>query len=128
MLTQTISLFKARNDSALAKRIASEMIVDGAIDRASWPLAIAKFWMGLGVIGLCALIALFIWIGFAAHWTVAMPVLPMGGLVYAIIRIWRGLNKGVETVTDLAKTELGNRVEAIKMPLKRTNAETSEAD
>ena len=116
MLGDIVSLFKARKDSALAKRIASDMIVDGAIDRASWPLAIAKFWMGLGLILLGILSALLLWGAIATHWTVAIPILPFGGIAYLIIRIWRGLNKGVAAVTELAKTELGKRAASIKMP------------
>jgi len=118
MLGDMIALFKARKDLPLAKRIASEMIVDGAIDRASWPIVIAKFWMGVGIIALCILGCLFLGLGVATHWTLAIPVLLFGGGVYFIIRVWRGINKGVQAVTDLAKAELGNRVEAIKFPSK----------
>ena len=119
MLGDIIALFKARKDPALAKRIASDMIVNGAIDRASWPLMFAKLWMSVGIIGFCALAALFLWGGIAAHWTVAIPTLLFGGSAYLIIRIWRGINKGVQSVTELAKTELGRRAEAVKIPIKR---------
>ena len=125
MIGDMIALFKARKDIPLAKRIASDMVVDGAIDRASWPLAIAKFWMVIGIIGLGALTALFLWGGIAAHWALAIPAFLFGGLTYLIIRIWRGLNRGVQAVTELAKTELGKRADAIKMPIKRSeNNET----
>ena len=124
MLGDIIALFKARKDPALAKRIASDMIVDGAIDRASWSLAIAKFWMSVGIIALFILTALFLWIGIALHWTLAIPACLFGGLIYLIIRGWRGLNRGVETVTDLAKIELGKRVDAGKLP--NTRAEVPE--
>jgi len=122
MLINMITLFKARKDPVLAKRIASDMIVEGAIDRASWPLAIAKFWMSIGIIALTFIFGLFLWGGIAAHWTVAIPTLPAGGLIYLIIGIWRGLNRGVQTVTDLAKTEIGKRAETLKMPSKSTTS------
>ena len=79
-----ITLFKARKDPVLAKRIASDMIVEGAIDRASWPLAIAKFWMSVGIIALTFIFGLFLWGGIAAHWTVAIPTLPAGGGSYGV--------------------------------------------
>ena len=114
MIGDIIALFKARKDSRLAKRIAGEMIVDGAIDRASWPLTIAKFWMSAGIITLGSVAALFLWGGIMAHWTVALPAILFVGGIYLIIRIWRGLNKGIHTVTELAKTEIIKRTDAIK--------------
>jgi len=128
MLGDMIALFKARKDPTLAKRIASDLIVDGAFDRASWPLVIAKFWMSLGIIGLGALAALFLWGGIAAHWALAIPAILFGTLIYPIIRLWRGLNKGVETVTELAKAELGSRIEAIKVPKRRQNNSPNNSD
>jgi len=121
MLGQLVALYNARKDPSLAKRLASEMIVDGAIERASWPLAIGKFWMPLGIIALAIIIGLFIWLAVIAHWTLAIPALPLAGLAYGIIRLWRGLDHGIETVTKLAKTELTNRVGAFKLPSERMN-------
>lgn len=116
MIKDIFSLYKARKDAGLAKRIASEMIVDGVIDRASWPLAVAKFWLSLAIGVLTALILVFLVIGAFTHWTLAIPVFPLSGLIYGIIRIWRGANAGVERITRLAKQELGNRTAALKMP------------
>lgn len=109
MIGQFIALYKARNDSALAKRIAGEMIVDGAIDRATWPLTLAKFWMVGGIALLVALITAFLLIGIFTHWTLAIPTLPLGGAIYGIIRVWRGLNEGVDHVTGLLKSEFNQR-------------------
>jgi hypothetical protein len=111
MIGRFIALYKARKDPALAKRIASEMIIDGAIDRVTWPLAVAKFWMIGGIAILIALITIFLLIGIFTHWTLAIPTLPLGGAVYGIILIWRGINEGVDRVTALIKNELGKRTE-----------------
>ena len=131
MLGNTISLFKARKDPALAKNIASEMVVDGAIDRAGWPILVAKFWMMVAILGLIALIALFIWIGTATHMALAFPVLIFAALIYVILRLWQGLNRGLETVSDLAKTELKKRAAQLKIPKRepapeKTSEETLE--
>ena len=111
MIGQFIALYKARNDSALAKRIAGEMIVDGAIDRATWPLSIAKLWMIVGIALIVILIIAFLLIGIFTHWTLAIPTLPLGAAIYGIIRVWRGLNEGVDHVTRLLKRELSQRTE-----------------
>jgi len=113
MIGQFISLYKARQDPTLAKRIASEMAVDGVVDRASWPLAIAKIWMSAGLIAMVALAMLFLALGSVSHWAVATPVLPLGIVIYGIMKLWRGINAGVERVTQVAKLELGNRAAAI---------------
>ena len=120
MLGNLLALFKARNDPKLAKSIASEMVIDGTIDRISWPLVIAKFWMGLALFGSLALTILLLWIGTISHWVFALPALIFGALIYLIIRIWRGLNRGVEKISQIAKTELKKRTEALKMPSKKT--------
>lgn len=126
MIGQLISLFKARKDPAAAKLIASEMIIDGAIDRASWPLLIAKLWMG-GAILVCFIITVLILLAAnASHSAVAIAALPTSGLIYMIIRIWRGLNQGVETVSQYAKAELGARTAAIGMPSRRKDEANGE--
>ena len=109
MILKFIALYRARKDLAVAKRLAGEMLVDGVIDRAGWPLAIAKLWMTAGVIILTALVLLFILIGSASHWSLAIPALPLIGAIYGIVKLWRGINVGVERVTQLAKLELANR-------------------
>jgi hypothetical protein len=124
MIGQFIALYRARKDGPLAKRIASEIIIDGTLDRASWPLAIAKFWMVLGIVILSVLIIAFLLIGTFSHWSLATPALPLGGLIYLIIRIWRGINQGVDRVTTLIKAELGNRAENLKAPSFRKNNAT----
>jgi len=116
MFGDMIALIKARKDPVLAKRIASDMFVDGAIDRASWPLTIAKLWMSVGILALAILTALFLWIGITVHWILAFPTILFVGLFYFIIRVWRGLNIGVQTVTELAKTEIDRRTNASKTP------------
>jgi len=116
MIGQFIALYKARKDSSFAKRLASEMIVDGVIGRAGWPLTIAKFWMTIGIIALTALVLLFLTLGTLTHWTLAIPALLFGGGVYGIVKLWRGVNAGVEHVTELAKTELGNRAASLTVP------------
>jgi len=116
MLGNLLALFKARHDPELAKTIASEMVVDGTIDRISWPLLIAKFWMSLSLLGSFVLIALFLWVGTLSHWALAIPALFFGGLIYTIIRVWRGLNRGVEKISLIAKAELTKRAQAIKIP------------
>ena len=109
MLGQFISLYNARKDPTLAKRIASEMIVEGAIERASWPIVIAKFWLAIAIaimgVVICALLALAV----TTHWSVGIVTLPLGGVIYAIVKLWRGVNAGVEHVSDLAKTEIQKR-------------------
>ncbi|MEP3653658.1 MAG: hypothetical protein ABJO36_02075 [Litorimonas sp.] len=116
MIRQFIALYRARKDLALAKQLASEMIIDGAIDKVSWPLTVAKLWMSVGVAVISALILAFLLIGAATHWTLAIPVLPLGAAIYAIIRLWRGANAGVGYVTHLAKTELRHKASLLKTP------------
>ena len=116
MLGNLLALFKARNDPEVAKKIAAEMVVDGTIDRMNWPLVIAKSWMSLGLLGSFVLAALFLWIGAMSHWAFAIPALLFGGLIYVIIRIWRGLSQGVEKISLIAKAELTKRAQAIKIP------------
>jgi len=123
MLGHMISLFRARKDPALAKTIASEMIVDGAIDRASWPLWIAKFWMVAAILMLAGLAVLFLWIGFVTHWSLAIPSLLFGGLIYGVIRIWLGIDKGVEIVATLAKAELGKQAAKLQLPTPKQGPE-----
>ena len=110
----TIKLYKARHDPALAARIASELAVDGAVEYASWPIRIAKFWMIVGIISLTLFAVLFLWLGFITHWVVAIPAGLSGGLIYGITRIWRGLNAGTEHVSTLAKTQLGTQLDRFK--------------
>lgn len=111
MIRKIIALYRARNNSPLAKRLAGEMIIEGTIDRASWPLTIAKFWISIGILVISGLILAFLLIGTVTHWSLAIPVLPLGAAIYALIRIWRGFNAGVEYVTALAKAELGKRTD-----------------
>jgi hypothetical protein len=123
MLGNIVALYKARKDLSLAKTIASEMVVDGTIDRLGWPLMIAKLWMSLGLLILFGLILAFLWIGTASHWTLGTPILLFGGLGFAIIRVWRGLNRGVEKISHIAKTELNQRVQAMTLPSKQADKE-----
>jgi hypothetical protein len=116
MLGNLLALFKARKDPKLAKSIASDMVIDGTIDRISWPLAIARFWMSLGLLGSLILTILFLWIGIISHWAFALPALFFGGIIYAIVRFWRGLNEGVERISQIAKTELKKRTETLEFP------------
>ena len=113
MIGQFIALYKARKDPELAKRIAGEMIVDGAIDRATWPLNIAKLWMTVGIALIVILIITFLLIGTFTHWTLAIPTLPLGAAIYGIIRLWRGINQGVDRVTAFMKSELSRRTEKL---------------
>lgn len=116
MIGQLISLYRARKDPALAKRIASEMVVDGVIERASWPIVVAKFWLGIAIavmaVVICALLALAV----TTHWSVGIVTLPLGGVIYAIVKLWRGVNAGVEHVSDLAKTEIQKRTSRVGKP------------
>lgn len=123
MLGNTLTLYKARKDPKLAKTIASEMVVDGTIDRLSGPLLFAKLWMSVGLLTFCLLIVLFLWIGAVSHWTLAIPTLAFGGIIYVILRIWRGLDRGVEKISRIAKAELGQRVQAKGFPAKQTPRE-----
>lgn len=116
MIENAIALYRARKDPALAARIASEMVVDGAIERASWPLVIAKVWMSVALIILTLLTALFLWIGTLTHWTLAIPVFLFGGLIYLIVKIWRGLNRGKEKVTAIAKAQAGKQIDRFNPP------------
>lgn len=121
MIGQFIALYRARNDAALAKHIASEMIVDGVIDRAGWPLTIVKFWMAVGIVIATILIIVLLLVGSFTHWTLAIPTLPLCALIYAIARIWRGINAGVERVTEFAKIELGHKAANLQMPSFKKN-------
>ena len=122
MIGNIAALFKARKDAELAKRIASEMAIDGAVEHFGWPIVIAKFWMGVAIFGLLALTALVIWLAVISHWSVAISALLFGGIIYVIIRLWRGLNLGVERVTTLAKAELTQQVSAIQLPAKHLDS------
>ena len=127
MIRQFIALFRARKNLDLAKKLASEMIVDGAIDKVSWLLTVAKLWMSVGVAVISALILAFLLIGAATHWTLAIPILPLGAAIYAIIRLWRGANAGIGYVSELAKTELINRTTGLNMPAPETQETRSES-
>lgn len=109
MIGQFIKLYKARKDMALAKSIASEMLVDGAIGRISWPIGIAKFWMSVGIAGCAVIILSFLSLAAFTHWGFAVPALPFCAAIYGIVRLWRGINAGLEHVSRIAKTELVNR-------------------
>lgn len=110
MFDTAIKLFKARNDSALASQIAGEFAVDGAVEYASWPIRIAKFWMSIVLILLALVIILFLWLGSISHWTVAIPTLLFGGLAYLIVRIWRGIDAGIERVSEMAKVRINSQL------------------
>ena len=109
MIGQFIALYRARKDPILAKRLAGEILVDGVIGRISWPLTFAKFWMAVGIVGLFVILALLLTLGFASHWTFIIPALPIAAGIYGILKIWRGLNAGVNQVTKIAKQEVNNR-------------------
>lgn len=109
MIGQFISLYKARKDLTLAKSIAGEMILDGVIERASWPIAIAKVWLSVAVVVLAILMCALLALALSTHWSVALLALPLGGAIYAIATLWRGVNAGIEQVSKLAKTELRKR-------------------
>ena len=127
MIGNILALYKARNDPALAKTIAAEMVVDGTIDRLGWPLVIAKLWVSVSLLLLCLLFALCLWLTGVSHWIFTIPSLFFGGMIYLIIRIWRGLNRGVGKISLIAKTELNQRVQAIGFPSKPVDRdETSE--
>jgi hypothetical protein len=108
MFKQSIALFRARNDSTLAKAVAADMIVDGAIGRFGWPITLAKLWMCVALAALIPLAALLLWLGFAGHWAFALPSIIPLGLSYLILKLWRGINRGLDSVTILAKSELKN--------------------
>ena len=124
MIRQFTALYRARKDPKLAKRLASEMIVDGAIDKASWPIVIAKCWMSAGIVVIMALILMFLLIGMASHWILAIPTLPLAAIIYGIVRLWRGINAGAELVRQLVRTELGDRAEALIIPSRKTKNTT----
>jgi len=105
MLSNITALFKARRDPALAAKLAREIVVDGAIDRATWPLAIAKFWMGLALFGLTLLAGLIIMGAMATSKWVALPAILPLGMIYLIIRLWQGLDRGKARVVALAKAQ-----------------------
>ena len=100
---------RARRDPALAKRIAGEMIVEGAIERGSAPIVIAKFWLGIAIFAMGIVICAFLALAATTHWGFAILALPFVGAVYAIVKLWRGVNAGIEHVSNLAKTEIHKR-------------------
>lgn len=108
MFKQSIALFRARNDSTLAKAVAADTIVDGAIGRLGWPITLAKFWMCIALLALILLATLLLWLGFAGHWGFALPSIIPLGLSYLILRLWLGINRGLDRVSLLAKSELKN--------------------
>ena len=116
MLGQFISLYKARKDPALAKRIASEMVVDGVIERASWPIVIAKFWLSIAIVVMAVMICALLTLAATTHWSVGIIALPLAGVIYAIVKLWRGVNGGIEYVSDLAKAELQKRTSRVGKP------------
>lgn len=128
MIFDAIKLFKARKDSELAKQIASEMIVDGAIEKLGYPITIAKLLMAGAIILLGVFIIGFLWVGIKFHWTAAIPAPLFGGIIYGIIRLWGGLNKGVQIVTDRAKLELGDRASSMGKRLKRVKSKETVQD
>ena len=116
MLGQFISLYKARKDPALAKRIASEMVVDGVIERASWPIVIAKFWLSIAIVVMAVMICALLTLAATTHWSVGIIALPLAGVIYAIVKLWCGVNGGIEYVSDLAKTEIKKRTSKLGHP------------
>jgi len=129
MIFDVIKLFKARKDSELARQIASEMIVDGAIEKLGYPITIAKLFMAGVIILSSAFIVGFLWVAIKFHWTAAIPAPLFGGIIYGIARLWRGLNKGVESVTERAKLELSDRASSMGKRLKRVKSkETAQSE
>ena len=116
MIGHLISLYKARKDPALAKHIASEMVVEGVIERVSWPIVIAKFWLAIAIAVLAVLICALLVLAGTFHWSFAILALPLGGVIYAIVRLWRGVNAGTEYVASLAKAELLKRTSQTEKP------------
>ena len=125
MIGQLISLYRARKDPGLAKRIASEMVVEGVIERASWPIVIAKFWLGIAIAVMAVLICALLALAATTHWSLGVVTLPLGGVIYAIVRLWRGVNAGIEHVSNLAKTEIHKRTSRVENPetLKATDTQ-----
>jgi uncharacterized membrane protein YhhN len=119
MIGNTIALFRARRDPALAAGLARELVVEGAMERASFPLTIAKFWMGLALFALTVLAGIFLWGGIAGHWTVALPAILPVGVIVLIVRIWRGLDRGKARVLAFAQAQSAVGVENIKARLSR---------
>ena len=116
MIGHLISLYKARKDPALAKDIASEMVVEGVIERVSWPIVIAKFWLAIAVAVIAVLICALLVLAGTFHWSFAIFTLPLRGIIYAIVRLWRGVNAGTEYVGSLAKAELRKRTSQTEKP------------
>lgn len=104
MILDVIKLFRARKDAELAKQIASEMVVDGAIEQLGLPLTIAKLFMATAMAFLASLIIGLIWLAIKLHWTALLPTPLFGAIIHGIMRTWRGVNKGVQIVTERANS------------------------
>ena len=128
MLSKIYALYRARKDSTLAARLARELVVEGALERASWPLAIAKFWMGLIGLGLTVLAALSLWGALALHRSFAIFAVPFVGLIYVIVRVWRGLEAGKETVLELAQLQTEAGVIAVRTRLSNRTPKAPQTD
>ena len=115
MIEVIIKLYRARKDPVLAAQIASEIAIDGAVEYASWPIRVAKFWMTVGI-GLTALLFLIsLWAALALHWSLAFPALLFAAMIYGIVRIWRGLNSGRDHITRISKTKVEVQVQKINI-------------
>lgn len=117
MFNTAIKLFKARKDRVLASQIAGEFAVDGAVEYASWPIRIAKLWMTIALVALALFTVLFLWLASVSHWSVAIPTLLSGGLIYGIVRVWRGINVGTERVSEIAKQRMNNQLKKLNKPI-----------
>lgn len=106
MIGNAIALFRARKNPAVAATLARDMLVDGALERASFPLSIAKFWLSVGIF-ICAILAsLILWGAAVTHEWLALPAALPLGLIYACVRIWRGMDAGKAKVVALAKAQV----------------------
>lgn len=103
MIGDIIEIFKARKDPALAAKLGARFASGVAIERLSWPLMIAKFWMGVAILVCVILTGLLAYSAYQFGWGFLMPLLLPAGAAYGFIRIWRGLNKGIERVKTAAQ-------------------------
>lgn len=117
MVFKSLALFKARKDPALASELARELFVDGAVERATLPVTIAKFWMTIALCVLTLISGVIIYGAVTLHGSLTLLALPFLGLGYVIIRVWRGVEAGKARVLAFAQAQSSAGFEAIRAKL-----------
>ncbi|WP_409432106.1 hypothetical protein ACJ3XI_07745 [Litorimonas sp. RW-G-Af-16] len=122
MILDLINIFKARRDPVLAAKLGGQFATEQALDKFSWPLIIVKFWLGLAGLICAALIIMFIYAAYKLGWAAALPAFIPAAVIYLIVKIWRGINTGLERVKAVAQSYTNRSVDTVSAKLHQIRA------